>query len=364
MRFFKSFAYLLATSAAFISTANACTDFLITAKDGTHVNGRSMEFAAPLNTAITTYPKQQERQSTAPNNQKGLKWTSKYGFVAATTLGLDFPVDGINDQGLSIGFLWLPGTEYEPIPSEQSNKALFLGDFGTWLLGNFATIEEVKKALPEVLVWCPPMPELNHTIPPIHLTIHDASGKSLAVEFIKGKKQIHDNPIHVLTNYPTFDWHLTNLGNYISLKAINAAPVDLSNMVINAPGQGSGLLGIPGDWTPPSRFIRIATFKEFVVPAKNSEEAMNLASQLLYTVNIPLGDIRSKAGKDASVELTQWVVIKDLTNKIFYYHTYQDLTWHKIDMNKLNLKPGDKTVTLPMSTTQHFIDDTASFGKS
>jgi len=316
------------------SQGNACTDFLISAQDGSQVVGRSLEFAEPLESQIAVHPKGENRQTKAPNNAEGLSWQSKYSYMAINALGMDMPFDGFNEKGLSFGFLWMPGSEYQKVPAEKANQAILVNDLGTWLLGNFATVDEVKQALQSIFVWGEPIPQLGNIIPPIHISLHDAQGNSAVVEFIKGNVQIYDNTVHVLTNAPTFDWQLTNLGNYLNLRALNAAEVKIGRTVIQPPGQGSGMLGIPGDWMPPSRFVRTAAFKEFAQKPKTGDGAVNLAIHLLNTVDIPFGVVEERQ-QGPNVDFTQWIVVKDLKRNVMYLRSYIAQSIYKFDFSKL-----------------------------
>jgi choloylglycine hydrolase len=336
-----------------IFTANssfACTDFQINATDGTVVIGRTMEFAIDLKSDVIAVPRKQKYVSDAPGGKKGLKWATKYGFVAANAFEQGIAVDGLNEAGLSVGFLWLPETEYQKVSKRDTKKAISILYLGNWLLGNFATVDEVKKNIGKVVVWGETVPELG-IAPPLHVAVHDASGKSLVIEFIGGEQKIHDNPIGVLTNSPTFDWHITNLRNYVGLTSFRSEPVEMDGVSFKDMGNGSGVFGVPGDWTPPSRFVRIATFKRLADPTKDSGEAVVLTQHILNTVDIPLGDVKSsKKGKGLEEESTQWSVIKDLKNKVFYFRTYKDLSLRAIDLKKLNLRRRRKTASTPMES--------------
>lgn len=355
--------WVLAGMITFSTAADACTDFLIQTKDNTVLNSRSMEFAINLQTELTTYPRGESVQSPAPNGKEGLSWTSKYGYVAFTVFNLDFAVDGMNEKGLSMGGLWLPGTQYETISPENSSSALLINDIGSWLLGNFATVAEVRDALGSIHVWGMPMQQLGNGIPTIHLSVHDAKGESLVIEFINGEMQVHENPVAVLTNAPNFEWHLTNLRNYINLRALNAGEAKMGSIVLDQIGQGTGLQGIPGDWTPPSRFVRIANFKQFATQPQNAAGGVVLATHLLNTVDIPYGDVVEQ-GKKKSMDFTQWTTIKDLTNKVLYYRTYQDTSLKKIDFSQLDFTNGMPTSSQPLSTTADYPDVSGLFRQS
>ena len=159
----------------------------------------------------------------------------------------------------------------------------------------------------------------------------------------------------VLTNYPTFDWQIVNLQNYLTLSPVNAPAINWNGNQIGATGQGSGLFGIPGDWTPPSRFVRTTALLRFAKPAENALEGVNLAEHLLNSVDIPLGDIREKKNSFAG-DYTQWAVIKDLTNFVFYFRSYKDLALKFINLRKINFNQASAGSGIPIDTAKGYFD--------
>ena len=339
-------------------TSLACTDFQIKSKDGAIIIGRSMEFAMKVGSQIVIHPRGERLSSQTPEGKKGLSWKSKYGFVSVNAFGIeDATVDGINEAGLSVEFLWLPGAEYQKIPRDKDSKAITIGDLGNWILGNFTTVNEVKRAIEKVYVCGMEIPQMN-MVAPLHLAVHDAKGRNIVIEFVGGERKVYDNPIGVMTNAPTFDWHLTNLRNYVNITTYNVDPVTIEGVTLTSTGQGSGLLGIPGDWTPPSRFIRAVAFVHFADPVKNAAEGVNLAEHILNTVDIPAGVIKGKKLEFVKEEYTQWVVIKDLTNKVLYFRSYENLSLRSVNLKKLNFAPGAKSQPIPVSGGRNIIDVT------
>jgi choloylglycine hydrolase len=168
--------------------------------------------------------------------------------------------------------------------------------------------------------------------------------------------QIHDNPNTVLTNYPPFDWMVINLQNYIHLSAFNAAPQKIQGKIFEQTGQGSGMLGLPGDLTPPSRFVRISTFLQFANQPQNRVEAVNLAEHLLNTFDIPKGVIRDR---EKNEDYTQWIVIKDQTNKVFYFRSYKNLILKSIDMKKIHFEPGSTGGSIKIDLSSEPLDVTS-----
>ena len=134
--------------------------------------------------------------------------------------------DGLNEKGLSFGWLSMPDfTAYQDqAAAAEPEKAIAYLDLCPWVLGNFATVDEVKAAFAGVHVWGKPIGPLN-LILPLHASVHDASGRSIVLEFTKEGPKVYDNLPGVLTNAPTFDWHLINVRNFLNLKAMSAGPI-------------------------------------------------------------------------------------------------------------------------------------------
>lgn len=343
---FVPLALLLMTTA---SSALACTDFVIKAKDGSVVEGRSMEWGLDLKSHVRFHPPGEERMSQSPDQKTSIKWKGKYSYLGVDCNGMDIVVDGLNEKGLSMSGLWLPGTVYQTV--REPKAALEVVDLGAWILSNYATVDEVTAAIGDVQVWARNMPDWGG-IPTMHLALNDASGHSAVIEFTDGQQKIFENPNGVLTNAPTFDWHRINLRNYMQISPLNPQSVTVYGTVLAPPGQGGGFLGIPGDWTPPSRFVRTTAMLAFAAPAPKSADAVTLAEHTLNAVDIPIGDVR--ADKEHS-DYTQWAVIKDLTNKIFYYRSYDNLSLRSIDLKKLH---AATQVNLPIAGGAAILDST------
>ena len=333
-----------------------CTDFLLLAadKDNSVVVGRSMEFGEDLGSQILVGGRGTKKHGGAPDLPLGgLSWTAKYGYVGLNVAGLHMPhliCDDMNEKGLSIGALWLPGfTEYSPAVSNNA-QALDVTHFTNWVLGNFATVAEVKTGLTGVQIWGGP---LTRAKIPLHFSIHDASGQSAVLEFLTGdtQGQWQPNPVGVLTNAPPFAWQLTNISNYVGLSSVDAQPITIGGNSYNPPGHGSGMRGVPGDSTPPSRFVRILFQKQFATQPADNTDAINQAVHLLNTVDIPLGTSAAQQEQNPSKgndDYTQWVVVKALTARTFSYRTAANPTLMQISFAELDLdNPCEKAFLMP-----------------
>ncbi len=306
----------------------ACTDFLLTDTNKGCVVGRSMEFGTDLESDVVISAKGDTYQSIV-QGKDGLIWEQIYDFIGLSAFGNDqFIVDGMNEVGLSFGVLWLPDAKYPQSSLKDLSCTIALQDVGSWILGTAATVEEAKAAFTSKVIYPEVLPQLS-MIPPVHFAIHDPSGKSLVVEFTDNRIQIIDNPISVLTNNPKFDWHMNNLRNYLNLSANNADTKTLNGIPIIPMGQGSGMIGLPGDSSPPSRFVKMALLTQCITPANSSKENVNLAFHLLNSVDIAKGSIQT-ANEDS--DYTQWSVVKDLQNITLYFRTYDDLNMKSLSL--------------------------------
>lgn len=354
---------LAAASTCFIlaNPAKACTDFKLTAKDGTLLITRSMEFGQDLQSNLRSSPRGRSFNTTTPNNKPGLSWTSQYGYLYVDGLGIDVSFDGMNEQGLTFEYLYLPGeTQYQAIPKGEDSKALPYSLFGDWVLGNFKTIEEVKKALSTIYVSHQIIPQLGNAELQAHASIYDASGKGIVVEFYDNKINVYDN-IGVMTNSPKYNWHVTNLRNYINLSATNPKPLNKNGELYSATGQGTGATGLPGDASPPSRFVKIAFMVANVFPVQNTAELINLAEHIINNVDLPSGYVRANDAGKVATDITQWVVFKDITHKTLYYRTYNDMTLRQIAMGNVDFSANAKAFKMPLLATPYVMDMTNKF---
>lgn len=345
----------------FTGSTQACTDFKLQSKDGTLLITRSMEFGQNLQSNLRSSPRGRLFKTTTSNNQPGLAWKSSYGYLYVDGFNIDASFDGMNEAGLTFEYLYLPGeTQYQTIPSGQESQAVPYTLFGDWVLSNFKTVDEVKEALNHIYVSTQTVPQLGQAVLPAHAAIHDERGKGIVVEFYNNKINVYDN-IGVMTNAPKYDWHVTNLRNYLNLSPNNPDTLTQSGFTYAATGQGSGAVGLPGDASPPSRFVKIAFMMANVYPAQNAKDLINLAQHIINNVDLPSGLVRSINQGNFSTDTTQWVVFKDVTHKIFYYRTYNDMTIREVDMEKVNFAENALPLQMPLVMPPYTMNVTDKF---
>ena len=182
-------------------------------------------------------------------------------------------------------------------------------------------------------------------VPPVRTSsIHDASGKSIVIEYTNGGTlNIYDNPTHVLTNAPPFPFQLQNLSQYQYVTSAVLPPMKVGNTELAAPSSGDGMNGLPGGFLAPARFVR-AYFAQANAPKLNtSSETVGMAFHLMNPFDLPPGSIGTSAkggGEGGGVdgfETTEWTAVSDLKNLRYYIKTYDNADVRMIDLGKTDL---------------------------
>jgi choloylglycine hydrolase len=335
----KKVPIILLSMFIFSASAMACTGFIKKTTGGDVIYARTNEFAADLNTKMLFIPRKTSFSGSLPNGKKGIKWTTKYAMMGVGMFDMTDILDGINEKGLGFGAFYFPEyVKYATFDPKNTRHDMAPWEFGNWILGNFATVDQVKDALSNVRIVSTPLAELNNIEFPLHFFVFDKTGKAIVIEPMNGKLKVFDDPVGAITNSPPFDWHLINLNNYVNLSATNVKKRKLTDTKLFQTGQGSGMLGLPGDFTPPSRLVRIVALSQSALPVKTAEQGVNLAWNIIDNINIPKGATRDTS-PDGGMYLnyTQDVVVYDINNLRIYFRNYYNPIIRMVDMKKLDM---------------------------
>lgn len=329
---------LIAAFALAGTPAFACTGISLKAQDGGAIRGRTLEFGFPLRSNVIVVPAGKEFSGTLPNGGKGLSYTTRYDVIGANAFNAVGIIDGLNDQGLSIGLFYFPGyAKYAEATQENASSALAPQDFGLWVLGNFDTVEEVREGVKEIAMVPTPFPGLGSAkgeVAPVHFFIQDKTGKSIVIEPIDGALKVTDAPLGVMTNAPTYDWHMTNLANYLNLTPKDIDAKKIGGVTVSALGSGAGMLGLPGDFTPPSRFVRATMFSQAAAPNDTADDAVLAAFHILNQFDIPKGSVVNASVGQPTEEITEWTSVNDLKNLRWYFRTHKDQAIRMVDLKE------------------------------
>ncbi len=354
---------LIASMLVVPTVTMSCTGLSLTTESGDVVVGRTMEWShnASLQHKIGIYPRGKKYKALKPENSDGMmKWTGKYGYVGMTTYGLDMGPDGLNEKGLAVAFFYLPGyASYGKYNKETAHQSLTMGDFMKWMLSSFATVKEVKANMDKIRVVSVIDKRFGDADHPLHIKVTDPSGESIIIEVVEnGKMKVYDALLGVVTNSPTYDWHLTNLKNYLHLSPKAHEPIQTKDLAFSPLGAGSGMIGLPGDFTPPSRFIRAAAMAATARPLKTTNDAVFELFRMLDNFNIPLGVVLPKEQIPTDIEsATQITSVSDLTNITYYYHTMYNRQIRKIDLRKIDFSTVKEQVIDDDTNEEHRVKE-------
>ena len=314
--------------------ADACTSITLKSKDGATVAARTIEWAeSVMNCMYVVVPKNQELQSFTPTGMDGVKFKSKYGFVGLAVEQKEFMVEGLNEKGLSAGLFYFPNYgKYQPYDTTQKDKCLADFQVVSYVLSQCESVDEVKEVLPKVRVI-----NIDPRSSTVHWRFTEASGRQIVLEIVNEVMHFYENPLGVLTNSPGIEWHWANLNNYINLQPGSVpehpfGPLEMKNF-----GHGSGMLGLPGDFTPPSRFVRAAFFQLTAPQQADAEGSIFQAFHILNNFDIPTGT--EVAWGKASTDLpsaTQFTVASDTHNRMIYYRTMYNSNIRCIDLKRVD----------------------------
>jgi len=202
-----------------------------------------------------------------------------------------------------------------------------------------------------------------------HWMVTDNSGTSIVIEFTEGELKIHDAPLGVITNAPNYDWHMTNLSNYLNLSMFSLEPRTLSGVKFAPTGAGSGMIGLPGDNTPPSRFVRAVTWTQSARQIENAKEGIYEAFRILDNFNLPLGpDGAEGSGEGKNIDImrssTIWTTAWNLSDMTLNFHTQHNRRVRSINIKAIDFsKIGDEIVhiTFDEKKEQDVLDITPNF---
>jgi choloylglycine hydrolase len=352
---------ILAQVVACPALLRACTGITIKPMDGSIIFARTLEFAVDIKSNIIVVPRSKEHIGTAPGDKPGLHWKSKYGIVGANAFDLPVTVDGLNEKGLHVGLFYFPGfAKYQEITSQNIGMAVAPWELGVFLLGACSDVNEAVAAAKYVRVGEAVQKDMG-IVPGVHYILTDSGRESVVLEYGGGELKIHQYPFGVITNSPTFDWHMTNLSNYVNMTVSNVPKIDVGGKEIKALGQGSGMLGIPGDFTPPSRFVRAVAFSKSALPVETARDGVLQAFHILNQFDIPKGAARGLEHGLEVADYTLWTSASDLKNVRYYCRTYENSRIRMIDLKCLDFDA--KQIKMISIKGEEQIEDVTSTGK-
>ena len=272
---------------------------------------------------------------------------SHYAMIGMAFVVDNYPLyyDATNEKGLSMAGLNFPeNADYKQEAEEKDNVTPF--EFIPWILGQCSTIKEVKELLGRINLI-----NINYSeklpLSPLHWMISDRN-ESITVEFVKEGMKIYDNPVGILTNNPTFDIQMFNLNNYINITKEVPENRFSSKLDLDIYSRGMGAIGLPGDLSSSSRFVKAAFTKLNSVSGTSESESISQFFHILNSVNQERGCVRLA---EDTYEITIYSSCCNVDKGVYYYKTYENSQITGVDMHNENLD-SQSIVSYPLIKEQ------------
>lgn len=300
--------------------------------------GRTLDYEFSYGEEITVTPR---------NYKFNLKdmgtMETHYAMIGMAHIVENYPLyyDAINEKGLGMaGLNFVGNAEYKEVIDGKDNITQF--EFIPWILGKCASVKEARALLEKINITNIPFNE-KMPLAQLHWIIADKN-EAITVESVKDGVKIYDNPVGVLTNNPPFDKQMFNLNNYMNLSPKSPSNNFSDKLNLNMYSRGMGAIGLPGDLSSQSRFVRVA----FVKMNSLSEESESSSVSQFFHI---LGSVEQQKGccevADGKFEYTIYTSCCNGDKGIYYYTTYENHQITGVDMNKENLD-SDKLISYPL----------------
>ena len=316
-----------------------CTAITFHTKD--HYFGRNLDFEHDFGEAVTVTP----RNFPLPFRRAN-QLDNHYAIIGMAVVADGYPLyfDGTNEKGLSMAGLYFPGNAvYLPERAGMDNITPF--EFIPWILGSCDNLVQVRQKLEKLnLVSIPYSEQLP--LSPLHWLIADREC-SIVVEPMADGIRVFENPVGVLTNNPPFDFHMHNLTGYLNLTREEPESRFAPDYPLTPYSRGMGAMGLPGDLSSASRFVRSAFVKLNSVCKDTENASVSQFFHILGAVTQQEGCAR--IGKD--FEKTIYTSCCNVDKGIYYYTTYENSQITGISMRKTNIN-GNKLSIFPLITEQ------------
>lgn len=259
-----------------------------------------------------------------------------YAIIGMAHVAGNYPLyyDAINEKGVGMaGLNFVGNAAYADVSPDRDNVAQF--EFIPWILSQCATLSEVRTLLERMALVATPFNE-QFPLAQLHWIISDKTA-SITVESMADGLHIYENPVGVLTNNPPFPQQMFQLNNFMHLSPKQPVNTFSDDLALTAYSRGMGALGLPGDLSSASRFVRVAFTKMNAFSGDSEKESVSQFFHILGSVDQQRGCCEVADGK---YEITLYTSCCNVTKGIYYYTTYENHQISAVDMHRENLDGG------------------------
>ena len=290
--------------------------------------GRTLDYEISYGDEVTITPRNYEFNFRHKQNIK-----NHYAIIGMAYVTENYPLyyEAINEKGLGIaGLNFVGNAQYNKKIEGKDNITQY--EFIPWILSQSTTVKEAQKLIEKINFLDEPFSP-NLPLAQLHWIISD-SIESITVEAVKDGIKIYENPVGVLTNNPTFDKQMFELNNYMNLSTKSPKNTFAKSLNLDKYSRGMGAIGLPGDLSSQSRFIRAAFVKMNSVSKEEEKESVSQFFHILNSVEQQRGCCELD---DGIFEITIYTSCCNASKGIYYYTTYDNHQITAIDMHKENL---------------------------
>ena len=305
--------------------------------------GRTLDYEFSYGDEVTITPRNFEFKFREVDDIK-----SHYAIIGMAFVTEDYPLyyDAINEKGLAIaGLNFVGNAHYKEKQEGKDNVAQF--ELIPWILSQCSNVNEARNLIEKMNVLNTPFSD-KLPLASLHWIISDST-QSITVESVIDGIKIYDNPVGVLTNNPPFDKQLFALNNYMNLSNKSPKNTFSADLELQQYSRGMGAIGLPGDLSSQSRFVRVAFVKMNSVSSDEENESVSQFFHILNSVDQQRGCCQLDDGK---YEITIYTSCCNVTKGIYYYTTYDNHQITAVDMHKENLD-GDSLIRYSLIKGEH-----------
>ncbi len=275
--------------------------------------GRNLDLEYRFNERVVITPRDYKFKL-----KNGSVINTKYSIIGMATVEDDYPLyaEATNEKGLSIAGLYFPNNAYY-FPNDDSKLSLAPYELIPYFLGLYSSIKEIKEIILNLNIINIPFSD-KYPVSDLHWMVSD-SEECIVIEQMKDGLKVYENPYGVLTNNPPFHYQITNITNYRNLTPKYVESRFSDKISLGQYGQGMGAIGLPGDNTPTSRFVRAAFNKLNSVSKDDEMSSITQFFHILESVSMIKGTTITKDGK---YDITTYSCCINTNKGIYYYKTY------------------------------------------
>ena len=277
---------------------------------------------------------------------------SHYAMIGMAVVSRDYPLyfDATNEKGLSVAGLNFPeNAYYNENQGGKDNIASF--EFIPWILSQCGSVSEAESLMDNLNITNECFSD-EFTPTPLHWMISDGE-RDITVEQTINGLNIYNNPVGVLTNNPVFEMQMFNLNNYMNVSSAQPENLFSDKVNLNKYSLGLGGLGLPGDLSSASRFVRATFTKLNSVCEPNEVSSVSQFFHILYSVHQQRGCVKA----DEGFEITNYSSCCNINRGIYYYTTYNNLNINSVAMFKEDLN-SEKLIVNSLKNLCDFLRNT------